>query len=235
MDHNIQGIQPTSGNTPNLPNTESAIDWEISPGIGSEPPKEGTYDLITSDIRSTLKVLELLQANNVTSEKATLPDIIAAIETTLPRIPDSKIIPHSFRSCSRKCCICCFVTANPHPLYSSLCQRCGDFNLSEVGLSLPGKLKLQGKTALVTGSRVNPGFYTALRLLRCGASVLVSSYYLRDAELRFPNRTDSVQWMDCLRLMGADLRRSKNMFHLVGTIRRILVEWPGHNDCVNGR
>lgn len=90
-------------------------------------------------------------------------------------------------------------------------------------------MNLQGKTAVITGGRVNLGFHTALRLLRCGASVIVSSRYPRDAELRYHEQSDSSTWSDRLRVVGADFRRAKDVFRFVGSINEILQEWDGDN------
>ena len=124
----------------------------------------------------------------------------------------------------------------PHPLYTSLCQPCGAFNLAEASLSLPGNLDLTGKTAVVTGGRVNLGFHTALRLLRCGASVIVSTRYPYDAESRFDAEPDCKVWIERLRLAGADFRTARDVFRLVATIKAVLRDWESDTvSCTDGR
>lgn len=59
---------------------------------------------------------------------------------------------------ARKCYICLFRYMEPHSHYPALCRPCGDFNIAESSISLPGRLKLKGKIALVTGGRVNLGY-----------------------------------------------------------------------------
>lgn len=50
-----------------------------------------------------------------------------------------------------------------------------------LNMSLTANVILTCQTAVVTGGR----FHTALRLLRCGKCVVVSSQYTRDAKLRY--------------------------------------------------
>lgn len=147
---------------------------KISP---AKSPKEHARSLTESEIRSTVKVLACLQADRTISDDTTLSDNISYVQKLFPR--SSRVASQPSRHLLRKCYICRFVLLGSHPLYSELCIPCGDFNLSEAGLSLPEKLSLRSKSAVVTGGRVNLGFHTALRLLRCGANVIVSSRYPR--------------------------------------------------------
>ena len=87
-----------------------------------------------------------------------------------------------------------------------------------------------GRIALVTGGRVNLGYHTALRLLRCGANVIVSSRYPQDAELRYRGEFASESWIDRLRIVGADFRTAKDVFRLVNTIKEILDERKAENE-----
>ncbi|KAK8069004.1 hypothetical protein PG994_005620 [Apiospora phragmitis] len=96
-----------------------------------------------------------------------------------------------------------------------MCVPCGDFNIAESAVSLPPNLELCGKVALVTGGRINLGFHTALRLLRCGATVIVSTRYPEDAVTRYENESDSSVWKDRLRIIGADFRSAGDAFQLV--------------------
>ncbi|KAL9123135.1 MAG: hypothetical protein Q9187_000324 [Circinaria calcarea] len=129
----------------------------------------------------------------------------------------------------RRCYICSFKYCEPHDHYPSLCKPCGDFNIAESRLSLPGSLDLSGKTALVTGGRVNLGFTTALRLLRCGAKVIVSSRYPRDAETRFHAQSDCSVWGWRLAIIGADFRSARDAFRLVALVKKQLGAWTA--DC----
>ncbi|ERF73745.1 hypothetical protein EPUS_00999 [Endocarpon pusillum Z07020] len=125
----------------------------------------------------------------------------------------------------RKCYICRFLLVSHHAQYSSLCKPCGDFNLASCGLSLPQNLHLEGKTALVTGGRLNLGYHTALRLLRCGAKVIVSTRYPRDAEVRYLAEHDSESWRERLKIIGADFRAASDVFQLVEAVKECLRRW----------
>jgi len=122
------------------------------------------------------------------------------------------------------CYICRFQVKIAHVSYPSLCVPCGEFNLAGSRISLPENLPLAGRTALVTGGRVNLGFHTALRLLRCGANVIVTSRYPRDAATRFSAEPDVNEWADRLNVLGADFRTAKDAFALVNAVKTVLTD-----------
>lgn len=97
-------------------------------------------------------------------------------------------------------------------------------------MSLPENLELKGRVALVTGGRINLGYHTALRLLRCGANVIVSTRYPQDAELRYRAEETSESWIGRLRIVGADFRTAKDVFRLVRTVKEILDEWKAEDE-----
>ncbi|KAF8862116.1 NAD(P)-binding protein [Acephala macrosclerotiorum] len=130
----------------------------------------------------------------------------------------------------KKCYICQFWLVSHHPQYSALCQQCGDFNLASSALSLPSNLQLLGRTALVTGGRLNLGYHTALRLLRCGAKVIVSTRYPRDAETRYLAENDWKTWKERLRIVGADFRAATDVFQLVAVVKEQLREWSENGE-----
>jgi NAD(P)-dependent dehydrogenase (short-subunit alcohol dehydrogenase family) len=101
---------------------------------------------------------------------------------------------------------------------------CGEFNISPSQLPLPPNLNLARMIALVTGARVNLGFHTALRLLRCGACVIASTRYPYDAQKRCLKEKDWEEWNDRLRIIGADFRTAKDVFQLVKETETILRE-----------
>lgn len=190
----------------------------------------------TSDFAAALKVLEYFSTYPKTAlltPTSQLPDIITAVRTHLSLPPELRA---AYRSPSRgpgkrrkrrKCYMCHLLMSEPHEFYPSLCKPCGTFNLAESNLSLPGCLNLDGKTALVTGGRVALGYATALRLLRCGARVIVSSRYPRDTDSRYREEHDFDSWSDRLRVVGADFRTARDVFRLVGLVKKILAEWGG--------
>ena len=128
----------------------------------------------------------------------------------------------------RKCYIChtLLSSENLNSVYSSLCSPCMSFNTAGALRSLPSNLDLSGRTALVTGGRVGLGFHTALRLLRCGARVIVSSRYPCDSISRYHAVADFSSWRGRLKTIGADFRAAGDVFRLVASVKEILhVGW----------
>lgn len=184
---------------------------------------------------STLKVLKYLEANVLLSgitASSSLAEIVTAVKTQLSLPSDLRELNHTRTkpqdTAKAKRCYMCRTPYSPlqaHRLYPSLCDSCGAFNLSSSEMSLPQKLRLEGKVALVTGGRINLGYHTALRLLRCGASVIVSSRYPRDAAMRYSQEGDFREWESRLKVVGADFRTAKDAFQLVHTVRSLLARW----------
>jgi NAD(P)-dependent dehydrogenase (short-subunit alcohol dehydrogenase family) len=65
---------------------------------------------------------------------------------------------------------------------------------------------LRGRRALLTGGRAKIGMYIALRLLRDGADLTITTRFPRDAARRFAELADSPEWIDRLTIIGIDLR-----------------------------
>lgn len=194
-------------------------------------PEEAKLNQIPSatEFHTTLNVLDYLSSESKVSgltRDSTFEDVITAVRTQLSLDPALRTALGSFGSNNTKrCYICRFRLRRPHDLYAALCPPCGAFNLAGSQLSLPENLDLKGTTALVTGGRINLGSQTALRLLRCGANVIVSSRYPRDAESRYHAEPDSEQWADRLKIIGADFRTANDAFRLVVVVRKLLSKW----------
>ena len=81
----------------------------------------------------------------------------------------------------RNCYICKTDYREVDPFYDSLCPECAALNWRKRHQTAD----LSGRVALVTGGRVKIGFQTALKLLRAGASVVVTTRFPHDATDRF--------------------------------------------------
>lgn len=137
--------------------------------------------------------------------------------------PKAPVIPRK-----RLCYICRLALTAPHPTQPAMCEPCGAFNLASSRLSIPPNLTLPPMfTALVTGARINLGYHTTLRLLRCGARVLATTRYPRHAVARYAQESDFSEWKDRLKVLGADFRRAADVFALVKETRRCLRDWGG--------
>ncbi|KAM0128895.1 hypothetical protein ACHAP3_008064 [Botrytis cinerea] len=191
-------------------------------GAAENPPS-------IEDVETTLRVLDFYvksQDGSRIDGKTPLNSVVQVLNQRL-RSPFSTASENvaKRRRIEKKCYLCHLLITNPHPQYPALCKPCGSFNLASSNISLPEALNLDGKTALVTGGRVNLGFYTALRLLRCGALVIVSSRYPRDAAVRYLAESDSEKWVKRLRVLGADFRAANDVFHLISGIKQVLRHW----------
>lgn len=102
----------------------------------------------------------------------------------------------------RRCYVCKELYREVHHFYDLMCPACGEVNLSKRTQSAD----LSGQTSLVTGGRVKIGFQIALKLLRAGSRVLITSRFPNDAALRYSQETDFDDWRDRLSIHSADFR-----------------------------
>ncbi|TEB31816.1 NAD(P)-binding protein [Coprinellus micaceus] len=177
------------------------------------------------DFNATLKVLRYMQLPQVRAVPSTSTPVGDVAQLIHGCLEDGVWVKKKKRRANKLCYICRYTAKHPHKLYPSLCNPCGEFNVSSSALSLPGSLDLTGKVAVVTGGRVNLGYHTALRMLRCGARVVVSSRYPYDAETRYTGEPDFAEWKGRLKVVGADFRTAKDVFALIEAVKTCLEEW----------
>jgi NAD(P)-dependent dehydrogenase (short-subunit alcohol dehydrogenase family) len=107
--------------------------------------------------------------------------------------------------------LACYVCKQPftkvHRYYDSLCEPCGDFNYSKREQTAD----LSGQHALITGSRVKIGYQAALKLLRAGAHVTVTTRFPIDATSRYSKELDFPEFRDRLQIFGLDLRHTPSV------------------------
>ena len=94
-----------------------------------------------------------------------------------------------------------------HHFYDQLCPDCAAFNFAK----RTELADLRGRVALVTGGRVKIGYQAVLKLLRCGAQVIVTTRFPRDSALRFAREADFHDWADRLEIFGLDLRHTPSV------------------------
>ncbi|MBL8601913.1 MAG: SDR family NAD(P)-dependent oxidoreductase [Myxococcales bacterium] len=109
----------------------------------------------------------------------------------------------------RRCYICRRPHSDVHPFYPLHCGPCGDFDFAKRSQSA----ELSGRVALVTGGRIKIGFEVATRLLRAGASVVVTTRFALDAAKRFAALDDFASWSSRLRIHALDLRDMMRVEH----------------------
>ena len=107
--------------------------------------------------------------------------------------------------------LACYVCKRPytkmHHYYDSLCEACGDFNYAKREQSAD----LAGHYALVTGARVKIGYQAALKLLRAGVHVAVTTRFPIDAAKRYATEPDFPAFRERLRIFGLDLRHTPSV------------------------
>lgn len=102
----------------------------------------------------------------------------------------------------RRCYVCKRPYRKPHDFYHLMCVACGDDSRAR----RDAPLDLGGRRALVTGGRVKIGYATALRLLRAGAEVHVTTRFAADARERYAAEPDAASWQDRLHVHRLDFR-----------------------------
>lgn len=122
---------------------------------------------------------------------------------------------------ARKCYVCKAPFTTPHFFYDQLCPPCAALNWEKRGQSAD----LSGRVALVTGSRVKIGYHAAIKLLRAGAKVVVTTRFPVDAAARYAREDDYAAWEDRLEIHGLDLRHTPSVEafckHLHDTLPRL--------------
>ncbi|PRQ03410.1 Fatty acyl-CoA reductase [Enhygromyxa salina] len=110
----------------------------------------------------------------------------------------------------RSCYVCKTRFTRVHHFYDRLCQDCGELNFERRHQTAD----LRGRTALITGARVKIGYQAAIKLLRAGARVLVTTRFPHDAARRYAAEDDFADWSDRLAIHGVDLRHTPSVQQL---------------------
>ena len=146
----------------------------------------------------------------------------APFEPELPPpndLPDDSFIDRL--SVPRSCYICKRDFDLVHFFYDALCPDCSALNWERRERTF----NLTGRYALLTGGRVKIGYQAALKLLRAGCHVIVTTRFPRDAATRFTSEEDSAAWSERLQIHGIDLRHTPSVEafadHLCETLPRL--------------
>jgi NAD(P)-dependent dehydrogenase (short-subunit alcohol dehydrogenase family) len=102
----------------------------------------------------------------------------------------------------RGCYICKTKYVQVDAFYHQLCPDCAAMSHAK----RDARTDLTGRRALLTGGRAKIGMYIALRLLRDGAELTITTRFPNDAVRRFASLPDSGEWLHRLRVVGIDLR-----------------------------
>ena len=117
---------------------------------------------------------------------------------------------------ARRCYVCKTAYRDVDADYHLMCAACADRNRAH----RYARTDLTGHSALVTGGRVKIGFHTALKLLRDGAEVTVTTRFPRDAARRYAALPDFPDWAGRLTVYGLDLLDLSAVLDFVELARR---------------
>ncbi|MCC7537848.1 MAG: SDR family oxidoreductase [Deltaproteobacteria bacterium] len=129
----------------------------------------------------------------------------------------------------RKCYVCKAAYREVHAFYDQLCPPCAALNWDKRNQSAD----LSGRVALVTGARVKIGYHAAIKLLRAGARVIVTTRFPHDAARRYAREGDFDAWRDRLDVYGLDLRHTPSVERLAEHLGRAYerLDFVLHNAC----
>jgi NAD(P)-dependent dehydrogenase (short-subunit alcohol dehydrogenase family) len=125
------------------------------------------------------------------------------LENPKSQIPKSKSQSQELQHCY----VCKEKYTEVHHFYDQLCTSCAELNYRK----RTELADLRGRVALLTGGRVKIGYQAGLKLLRCGAHLIVTTRFPRDAAVRYSQEPDFTQWRDRLEIFGLDLRHTPSV------------------------
>jgi NAD(P)-dependent dehydrogenase (short-subunit alcohol dehydrogenase family) len=111
----------------------------------------------------------------------------------------------------QNCYICHNHYTKLHFFYHRLCPDCAKTNYDFRQL----EPDFTGFQVVLTGGRVKVGYATALKFLKSGANVLISSRFPALAWAQFSKEADFESWKDRLNIYGLDLRHLKSVYEFI--------------------
>ena len=119
-----------------------------------------------------------------------------------PVMDDEQATSQPGPSVDRVCYVCKTSYSQLHDFYDQLCPACAAVNFA----ARTELADLRGRVALLTGGRVKIGFQAGLKLLRCGAHLIVTTRFPRNSAERYAQEPDFGEWAHRLEIFGLDLR-----------------------------
>ena len=124
-----------------------------------------------------------------------------------PRNNASDPVAHNESPGLLHCYVCKRKYTRIHHFYDQLCPACADLNF----FKRTETADLRGRVALLTGGRVKIGYQAGLKLLRAGASLIVTTRFPRDSAARYAAEPDFGDWGHRLQVFGLDLRHTPSV------------------------
>jgi NAD(P)-dependent dehydrogenase (short-subunit alcohol dehydrogenase family) len=161
--------------------------------------------LNTPNVFPALSVSDGFQPHDVHEPNSQLPtsNSLLPSESREPRAKSPEPRADEFQLCY----VCKETYTQIHSFYDQLCPSCAELNYGK----RTELADLRGRVALVTGGRVKIGYQAGLKLLRCGARLIVTTRFPRDAAIRYSREPDFAEWRSRLEIAGLDLRHTPSV------------------------
>ncbi len=153
--------------------------------------RKARRDEVNAADRAVIEATATGSASRIDDETAGIPLVSNATGATAGEL----LVPRGCYMCKKKYTL---VDA----FYHQLCPECAAFSHGK----RDARTDLTGRRALLTGGRAKIGMYIALRLLRDGAHLTITTRFPRDAVRRFSQMPDADEWLHRLKVVGIDLR-----------------------------
>ena len=126
-----------------------------------------------------------------------------------PDFEQSDVDDPDFREATepQHCYVCKQTYSAIHHFYDQLCPPCAEFNF----MKRTESADLRGRVALLTGGRVKIGYQAGIKLLRAGATLIVTTRFPRDSAARYAREPDFDDWSSRLEIFGLDLRHTPSV------------------------
>lgn len=199
-------MDPTS-----LTSSFSPAEWEtcikVLRAIGDEPALIPDRDLLKGLVTRLYRDARKERRRSIREEKSSADR--ATLETTLrcrqEALDPSPLLPDRAAELRLRRPGSCYICKAPYTavdsFYHLLCPACAAQN----HLWRVRRTDLTGRRALITGGRIKIGHHLALKLLRDGAEVIVTTRFPHDAMERFAATPDFAEWQHRLRVAQLDL------------------------------
>ena len=128
---------------------------------------------------------------------------VVTLNNSAPTCPGEPLADDATRTDDEQhCYVCKQKYVEIHHFYDQLCWACAELNFAK----RTETADLRGRVALLTGGRVKIGFQTALKCLRAGARVIVTTRFPRDAAVRFSREEDFGAWGERLQMLQVQVQ-----------------------------
>ncbi|MDN5726073.1 MAG: SDR family NAD(P)-dependent oxidoreductase [Propionibacteriales bacterium] len=221
----------TPGDTTGIDPAELAIALKVFRQLPHLPPD---HPDVTKVKRAASHVYKALKFDQRSRKRRRVSEadqaVIAATATGSPERIDDETAGLALTSSAkgafagelikaRGCYICKTDYTLVDAFYHWLCPACAEMSHAK----REARTDLTGRRALLTGGRAKIGMYIALRLLRDGADLTITTRFPHDAVRRFSSVADSSDWLGRLTVVGIDLR---DPTQVIGLADRVAAAGP---------